>query len=180
MASTVSRKVLMVIAPSDFRDEELAEPKAVLEKSGVKVDVASPQSGEARGMLGARVKPDKQLQACQPEDYDAVVVVGGMGSPAFLWDNPSLHTLLQRAKQSGKVVAGICLSGAALARAGVLQGVTATVYETKDSIAALAKGGAKRVQQDVVVDGRVITASGPSAARAFGEAIARALTQPAR
>jgi protease I len=176
----ILKKVLMVLAPNDFRDEELFEPKSVLEKAGAKVEVASPQTGEAVGMLGGRAKPDKQLKDCKAQDYDAVVVVGGMGSPAFLWDNVTLHALLKEARDSGKVVAGICLSGAVLARAGVLRGVNATVYETKDSIAALERGGAKRQKKDLVEDGRVITANGPAAARAFGEAIARALALTTR
>lgn len=177
MPNLTNRKVLMVVAPKDFRDEELAEPRIVLERAGATVEVASPQSGEALGMLGARIKPDHLLKGRRAAEYDAVVVVGGMGSTAFLWDNPDLHQLLQEMKQAGKVVAGICLSGAALARAGVLQGVKATVYETKDSIAALDKGGAKRVKSDVVVDGRIVTANGPAAARAFGEAVAKTIAE---
>ena len=51
-------KILMVIAPDQFRDEELLTPKEVLTQSGATVVVASTQTGEAKGMLGARVTPD--------------------------------------------------------------------------------------------------------------------------
>ena len=175
MPRLADTKVLFVIAPRDFRDEELTAPKTALEAAGARVEVASPQAEAATGMLGASVQPDRVLRDCRSADYDAIVVVGGAGSPAFLWDNPHLHTLLQEARRANKVVAGICLSSAVLARAGVLKGLRATVYVTKDSLAALARGGAHHVPEDVVVDGRVITAKGPEAAPAFGSALVEAL-----
>ena len=177
MSKLAGRRVLFVIAPRDFRDEELTAPRNALEAAGAHVEVASPQAEPAIGMLGARVKPDRLLRDCKSADYDAIVVVGGAGSPAFLWDNPHLHTLLQEAQRATKVVAAICLSGGALARAGVLKGVRATVYETKDSLAALARGGARHVKEDVVIDGRIVTASGPQAAPAFGTALVEALAK---
>lgn len=177
MANLAGRKVLFVIAPRDFRDEELLVPRAVLEQAGVRVELASPQAATATGMLGARVTPDRELRQCVSGDYDAIVVVGGAGSPAFLWDNPDLHTLLRDFQRQGKVIAGICLSSAALARAGVLNGLNATVFETKDSLAALTRGGARPTKQDVVVDGRVVTANGPPAAQAFGGAILSLLAE---
>jgi protease I len=173
------KKVLMVIAPEEFRDEELLEPKRVLEKEGASVTVASTRGGKATGMLGAAVTPDAVLASVQPSDYDAVVVVGGMGSPRFLWGDATLHRVLRETLDAGRVVGGICLSGAALARAGVLRGLDATVYETSDSLAELTNGGARFVGKPVVRSGNVVTANGPAAATQFGNVLVEAITAAA-
>jgi protease I len=169
------KRVLMVIAPEQFRDEELANPKAILEEAGARVTVASTRGGTCRGMLGASVTPDTTIASERAGDYDAVVVVGGGGSPAHLWENASLHQVLRDAKSANKVIGGICLSGAALARAGVLAGKHATVWRTDESIAAMREGQAKLSDSPVVVDGMVVTANGPEAANDFGRRLAQLL-----
>ncbi|MBI1848902.1 MAG: DJ-1/PfpI family protein [Planctomycetes bacterium] len=169
------KKVLMVVAPDQFRDEELLEPKRILETAGATVKVASTKASAAKGMLGATVKPDLVLSAARPDEYDAVVVVGGMGSPKYLWGDASLHDVLRKTFAAGRVIGGICLSGAALARAGVLREKEATVYKTPDSLAELSEGGARFVDKPVIVSGNVITANGPQAATAFGNALVQAI-----
>ena len=168
-------RVLMIIAPEDFRDEELLEPKELLTKAGAQVSVASTQAGEASGMLGAKVTPDSVVTGLNASDYHAVVVVGGMGSPTHLWNNPKVLQLLQETNSEGRVVGAICLSSAVLANAGVLNGKTATVYATDASLAALSAGGAHYSKEHVVHDGNVVTADGPEAASDFGNTLVRAL-----
>ena len=175
MPSVFGKKVLMVIAPREFRDEELADPKAILEKAGAQVTVASTAMGDCYGMLGAEVEADVAIGDARASDFDAVVVIGGMGSPKHLWASAALHRLLKDAETGGKVIGGICLSGAALARAGVLAGKRATVWRTPDSLAEMQKGKAETLDVPVVVDGRVVTANGPAAAKEFGLEIARLL-----
>jgi len=99
--------------------------------------------GKSSGMLGATATPNILIKDARANDYDAVVVIGGMGSPEHLWDDTQLHRLLQDADKSGKIVAAICLSGAVLAKAGVLKNREATVYETPESLKELERGGAK-------------------------------------
>jgi len=168
-------RVLFVVAQENFRDEEYSVPKGIVEKAGVSTATASPDGGVCRGVLGGRVKADLKLSDVKPGDYDAVVVVGGGGSQKYLWNNRELHGILKSAFDGGRVVAAICLSGAVLAKAGVLKGREATVFETPESLKALRDGGAKHVREDVVVDGKVITAVGPQAAAEFGERIVEAL-----
>lgn len=169
------KKILMLICPENFRDEELLEPKGVFESEGAAVTVASRQAGACSGMLGATAQAEIVWDAASADDYDAVVVVGGAGSPQYLWDEARVHEIVRQANAAGKVVAAICLSGAVLANAGILRGIEATVYPTPESKAALASGGAKYVEKDVVVSGKIITGVGPQAATAFGRAIADAL-----
>lgn len=175
MPRLTGKTVLMVIAPENFRDEELAEPKAILEGAGATVTVASTKAGACKGMLGATVTPDSTIASESASRYDAVVVIGGNGSPAHLWGNAPLHQILRDAKQANKVIGGICLSGAALARAGVLAGKHATVWRTDASVAEMRKGNAKLEESPVVVDGKVVTANGPAAATDFGRKLVQLL-----
>ncbi len=173
------RRVLMVIAPEEFRDEELFTPKGLLEAEGADVKIASARRGVARGMLGGSASPDLLLSEARADDYEAIVVVGGMGSPTYLWPDETLHRLLREAHEKGKVIGAICLSGVVLARAGLLHGRRATVYATEESLRELSQGGAHYQPQDVVTDGRIVTASGPQAAADFGRALIQLLSSSA-
>lgn len=175
--SLTGTKVVMVIAPEQFRDEELLTPKRILSEQGASVTVASTRLGEARGMLGAVVSPESLINNLKAQDYDAVVVVGGMGSPEHLWDDSHLHALLKTMSGQNKVISAICLSGAVLARAGLLSGKKATVWPMPESLKALKDGKANYTEQPVVQDGRVITANGPEAAQEFANAIAKELSK---
>lgn len=170
------KKILMVICPENFRDEELYTPKEIFEQEGAEVKIAAPRLGTAHGMLGRTAQPDLLISQANAGDYDAVVVVGGMGSPTYLWADGQLHALLREAEQRGKVIGAICLSGAVLARAGLLRGRQATVYATDESLKELTQGGALYTSQDVVADGKIVTASGPHAAPEFARAIVSELT----
>ena len=171
------KKVLMVIAQKQFRDEELFIPKQILEGEGASVTVASEHGGTCDGMLGGRAQADIMITRADAGAFDAVVVVGGAGSPQWLWDSAPLQKTLRTAQSSSRVVAAICLGPGALAKAGVLKGVEATVYETPDSLRALRDGGAKFVRKDCVVaaERKVVTASGPHAAKEFGLALVTAI-----
>ncbi len=113
-----SKKVLMIIAPKNFRDEEFIEPKNILEKANVEVKVASTIKGKAKGMLGVNVDVETTVDEVNPAEYDAVVVVGGSGSQTYLWDNKKVQEIVKKAESLGKVVAAICISPVVLARAG--------------------------------------------------------------
>jgi protease I len=172
------RHILMVVAPVDFRDEELLHPKAIFEAEGAVVEVASTATGVARGMLGAEVKPDLALSAVDPHRYAGIALVGGRGAPAYLWDNHALHALLRLARDDGTPIGAICLSSAALARAGLLHGVRATVYGEPRAKHELEHGGALYVDEHVVSDQGIVTAAGPQDARGFAEAMVRAMGAP--
>jgi protease I len=128
-------------------------------------------------MLGAKVTPDLLLADAKSSDYQGVVVVGGMGSPEYLWNDSKLHEIVREQSKENKVVASICLSGAVLANAGVLKGKKATVWPMDESLKALSDGGAQYQEQPVVQDGKLITANGPEAAQKFGETIIAELSK---
>jgi protease I len=164
--------VLMVVAPKDFRDEELLETRAVLEGHGYEVKIASERTKIAAGMLGARVDIDTDIHDVDAADFIALVFVGGAGAEGYFKSAKALN-LARQANKQGKVVGAICIAPSILANAGVLRGKRATSWPSERS--NLEKKGATWLDEAVVTDGNIVTACGPKAARAFGEAIVSAL-----
>jgi len=171
------KKVVMIIAQNDFRDEELLQPKKLLKENGIEVKVASTTLDYVAGMLGARVKPDMLVNDIKVEDFDAIIFVGGSGAEQY-WDDPLAQSLAQGAVSSGRIVAAICIAPVTLARAGILEGKRATVFSSEASL--LTAKGAKYTGNPVEKDGNIITASGPSAAEEFGEELVKALKESRR
>ena len=171
----MAKKVLMVIAQDNFRDEEYSYPREILEAEGARITVAAVTVKESRGMLGLKISPQIPLKTVRPTDYDAIVIVGGTGARDYLWNSTDLHRILQIAVAKDKIVGAICLASAVLAKAGLLKDKKATVFKTKESIFELENGGAHYDAQPLVVDGNIITANGPRAAKDFGRKIAEML-----
>lgn len=167
-----TKKILMIIAGRNFRDEEFFEPKEEFEKNGFKVTTASSVSGNVRGVLGGWTKADYQLIEVKVDDYDAIVFVGGGGAKEY-FDNKTAHKIARDAFEKGKVVSAICIAPSILANAGILKNKKATSYPSQEG--NLSKKGAVFSYEPVVRDGNIITAIGPSAARDFGKMIIEAL-----
>ena len=167
------KRVLMVIAPENFRDEELLHTKDELERAGVNTTIASSKTGEAKGKLGARVNVTLKLDQVNVGDYDAVIFVGGPGSEVYFNDRQAL-SIAGGAFKKGKVTCAICIAPVILANAGVLKGKRATVWNG-EYIEKIESKGATYTGKPVEVDGNVITANGPAAAREFGRTIAKAI-----
>jgi len=160
--------ILMVIAQEGFRDEELTIPKAMFEEKGYKVEIASKAMGEAKGMLGLRVKPDLALKEVDLKKYKALIFVGGVGAKDYFGDQIALR-LAREAVDQGKVVGAICLASGILARAEILKGKKSTVWPSEAE--TLKQKGAIYTGKPVEVDGKIVTANGPEAAKAFAERV---------
>ncbi|MBP1908433.1 DJ-1/PfpI family protein [Methanolobus bombayensis] len=170
-----SKKVLMIVAQEDFRDEEFFEPREVFEDEGITITIASNTTDEATGVLGRSVKPDVAISKANVMDYDAIVISGGPGSRKRLWSDKDLQELVADAFEQEKVVAAICISPVVLARAGVLENKRATVFKDPESIKELEKGGAIYENESVIVTDNVVTGRDPASAEEFGEAVVEAL-----
>ncbi len=166
------KHAVMIIAKKIFRDEELLETQEELEKAGVKTTIASSSAGACIGKLGAEVEAEISVSDIEIKDYDAVVFVGGNGAEEYYDDHKAL-TAARDAAAEGKTVAAICIAPRILANAGLLEGIQATCYESEAE--NIAKLGAEFIETDVVVDGKIITGSGPGASRRFGKAIAKSV-----
>lgn len=170
----ISRSVVMIIAPKEFRDEEFKVPYDYLKNLGHTIMVASTDTTKATGMLDLTVKPDLLIENIDTLAFDAFILVGGTGS-AIYWDNQIIHKLLKYYARPPRVLASICIAPVSLARAGVLKNKQATVYKDRSTLDEFKKGGVKYVEKEVVISGNIITASGPQASEKFAQAIAQAL-----
>ena len=167
-AELVGKKILFVIAPSNFRDEELFDTKKILSEQGAEIKIVSTTIDSICGMLGRAVKSEGLIANEKADNYDCIVFVGGSGAKV-LWNNSDAHRLAKNAVESGKIVAAICIAPVILARAGILKNCDATVFSSAKG--ELIKAGAKYSDSAVVRCGNIITANGPSAAKEFGETI---------
>lgn len=172
MKKKPTKKVLMVIAHEIFRDEEYLRPKEVLESAGIKVITASTSLEPATGKLGAMVNPDILLRESLAAEYDAIVFVGGSGSRSY-FNDPVAHALAKSAVDNKKLLASICSATGILAQAGVIKGKNVTSFPAEAEL--IEKNGAHYTGKEIELDDRLITANGPAAAPAFGEAIRKML-----
>ena len=168
-------KILIAVAPERFRDEELAVPVAAFQKAGIAFDIASTRRGSCTGMLGAKTTATLAFGEVDPNLYGCLVIIGGGGSQAHLWNDALLRKLVHSFHASQKIVAAICLAPVVLAHAGILKGIKVTFFESPDSVREMKAGGAIPINKAVVVDGRIITANGPAAAQMFADAIISAV-----
>lgn len=175
MEKLKGKKIVMIIAPENFRDEEYQIPKEIFESYGISVTTASIRTGKAKGMLGAEVNLEYTILDLRPSDFDAVVVVGGVGSREYLWNSPEVINFVKKAYELEKIVAAICLSPVVLAKSGILRDKKATVYPDREAIELLKENGANYTGKGVEVDGRIVTGNGPKMAKHFAEEIVKLL-----
>ncbi|MFC1600322.1 DJ-1/PfpI family protein [Patescibacteria group bacterium] len=166
-----SKKVVMIVAPENFRDEEYFDTREGLEKKGVDVDVASISNPAISGIDKREVHVDKMLPDVGDE-YDGIVFIGGGGAKIY-FENQAALALASKYFEDGKIVAAICIAPLILGHAGVMKDKKATCWEgaAKD----LEDFGVDYTGKNVEVDGTVITANGPKASGKFGEVIANNL-----
>ncbi|RLI99162.1 MAG: DJ-1 family protein, partial [Candidatus Aenigmatarchaeota archaeon] len=124
-------RILMVVAPKNFRDEEFMIPKQVFESSGFEVIVASKGVKQATGMFGVTAEVDKDLRYVDAADYEVIVFVGGSGSSIYYEDKIALD-LAKLFYEECKVVAAICIAPGILAESGILKGKKATIWASGD------------------------------------------------
>ena len=174
-----NKKIAMIIAFIDFRDEEYFIPKTVLESEGANIVTASSKKGQAIGAYGGVVDVDVTLDDLKVSDFDAIIFVGGSGAAKYI-DDEKAHKITQEAVNENKILGAICIAPAILAKAGVLNNKKATVWSNnldKSAIKILKEEGVNYQDEPVVVDDKIITANGPLAARKFGEKIVEVLTK---
>lgn len=172
MHNLTGKKIVMIIPHKDFRDPELLEPKKILENYGAKVTLASSTLNPCRGAEGNIVKPEILVDNLKVANYDAIAFIGGPGTGEY-FENKRAHLIAKETAAVEKILAAICAGPIILANAGVLKNKRATVTPSGKDV--LKAKDAIYTGELITVDGNIITANGPQAARDFGEAIAKAL-----
>jgi protease I len=172
----MSKKVLFILMPKDYRDEEFYFPYKILKNTGNHVDVAGFSEGEATGAKGYRHTPNLLLNNLSNEDfdqYDALVIPGGPASTTYLWDNKKIQSIVQYFHKKNKLVATICYANIVPVQADILKNKKATVYPTQEAKEILKKHDVEYVNAGCIKLDKenIITAQGPKYAKEFGETI---------
>ena len=179
MADLSQARVLM-IAADGFETVELFEPRKALEEAGATVTLASIGRDPIQGMKGDINKaetatPDLTLDEVAVEDYDALVLPGGVANPDKLRVEDRAVEIVQQFMDEDKIVAAICHAPWLLAEADVIDGrrVTGFVSIRTD----LENAGAEVDDEEVVIDDNLITSRKPDDIPAFNKAIIAALAE---
>lgn len=181
MADLSQARVLM-IAADGFETVELFEPKKALEDAGATVTLASIKRDPIQGMKGDINKaetatPDLTLEEVDTGDYDALVLPGGVANPDKLRLEERVLEIVEDFMDDDKIVAAICHAPWVLAEAEVIDGRRLTGYPSIRT--DLENAGGDVVDEEVVIDGNLITSRNPDDIPAFNKAIIEALSQMA-
>ncbi len=177
MPNLQGKKIAIIIAFRDFRDEEYFTPREILEKTGAEIKTVSNKIGTAIGADGGEVEIDFLVSEINPAEFAGLIFIGGPGCLKNL-DNENSYKLAKETISQDKVLGAICIAPAILAKAGVLSGKKATVWTSpmnKSAVKILEDNNAVFEDKLVVADGKIITGSGPEAAEEFGRKIVEAL-----
>jgi protease I len=172
-----NKKILMIVAPERFQDDEFSKPFELLSANGATITIASTRKGTLSGMSGKKITANGTINEYKAGDFDVVLFIGGSGSDIFFDNDVALRIAREAAVTERVAVLGaICIAPVTLANAGVLMGKKATSFPSVQGQLA-AKGAHVESGKSVVCDGKIITAVGPQAASDFAKTVLSALTQ---
>jgi protease I len=179
MATSLRGKRIAILATDGFEQAELLEPKKALEQAGAATEVIAPRSGEIKGWKmkdwGEKVKVDRTLEQAKPQEYDALVLPGGVMNPDHLRMDPKAVSFVKEFVGTGRPVAAICHGPWTLVEAGVVSGKTLTSWPSLKT--DLKNAGANWVDKEVVTDGPFISSRKPDDLPAFNQAIIEAVSK---
>jgi len=175
--SLEGKSILIIIAQDGFKDIEYKTTRGILEGAGAKITVASNKAGSCKGADGLEINADLGFMTNKIDlsGYSAVVLIGGPSTIKHFYHNKELITLIKDASDQDKVIGAICLSPGVLAEAGILKGKNATVFDAPEARKLFDENGVKYTGEDVIVEGKIVTASGPPASEGFAKALVNLL-----
>jgi protein deglycase len=167
--------VVLLIAHQGYQPVEYGMTHDVLTSANVNVVTASDQPGVATATDGSTTPVDITLNQINPVEYNGLFIIGGQGTLTCL-DNSIVHTLLQQMLALKKPYGAICIAPRILAKAEVLARKKATGWNKDNELDNIFKHhDVTYIRQPVVTDGQVVTATGPSDAGDFAQAILKVL-----
>jgi protease I len=179
MAENLHGKKIAILATDGFEQVELTEPRKALDEAGATTEVIAPKSGEIKGWKftewGDKVKVDKTLDQAKAQDYDALMLPGGVINPDHLRMEPKAVQFVKDFVATGRTVAAICHGPWTLIEAGVVQGKTMTSWPSIRT--DLKNAGANVVDREVATDGQFITSRKPDDIPAFSKTIIETLSR---
>jgi protease I len=165
--------IALIIAHKGFQPTEYQNTKKALENAGITVHTISTQLGEAEGTDGSKVAVDLKLDRLIPGEYQGIVFIGGSGALDYL-DNEISYDIIKKAVSENIILGAICIAPRILAKAGILKDKKATGWDDDNELTELfKKHGTIYTKEGVVLDGAIVTATGPATATDFGKALAQ-------
>ncbi|MFB6319849.1 type 1 glutamine amidotransferase domain-containing protein [Saccharicrinis sp. FJH54] len=166
---TLNHKSIAILATSGFEESELFEPREALINSGASVQIISLDKGRIRawnhGEWSKELPVDKTVDEAKEEDYDALLIPGGVINPDKLRRQTEAVDFVKRFFEHNKPVASICHGPQMLIEAGVADGRKLTsFYSIKTD---LINAGAEWMDKEVVVDNSLVTSRNPGDMDAF-------------
>ena len=169
MAEKLSGKKVAVLAADGFEEVELTKPREALDQAGAKTTVVSIKSGKIQGMnhadKGEKVTVDLTLDDAKPEEFDALMIPGGLMNPDTLRSTEAALEFVRHFFDEGKPVAAICHGPWVLIDAGVVRGRTLTSWPAIKT--DVRNAGGSWVDEEVVVDNGLVTSRKPDDIPAF-------------
>ena len=169
--ATLSNKKVAILTEEGFEQVELTSPLEALKNAGAQVDVISPKSGKIKAWnhtdWGIEIAVDKELNTVSPDDYDALVLPGGVMNPDKLRMNKEAVAFVSAFLDEGKPVAAICHGPQVLIETGMLSGRNLTSYPSLQT--DLNNAGANWTDEEVVVDQGLVTSRTPDDLPAFNK-----------
>lgn len=165
-------RVVAILVEKDYQDLEVWFPALRLREEGARVVFVGTEAKEYRGKFGYPVVVDQLIGQVKADEFDAVVVPGGW-APDFLRRFPAVLDFVREMDRLKRPVAAICHAGWLLASAGILKGKTVSFFPSiKDDVV---NAGGRWVDQEVAVDGNLITSRKPDDLPAFCGALIKQL-----
>jgi len=172
-------KKLAILATDGFEESELFSPKAAIEAAGGSVEVISLEPGDIQGLKhmerGRSIHVDKTLADANPEDYDAILIPGGLFNPDRLRTEKDALRFAGAFVKHRKPVFAICHGPQVLISAGLVDGRTMTAVKSVQR--DLANAGADVKDEPVVVDHGLVTSRTPDDLDAFNEKIVEEISE---
>lgn len=170
---------IMILATNGFEQSELEKPKSHLDEAGYDTVVVSPEDNEIRGFSdgewGDPVKVDLSIDEVGEAEFDALLLPGGQINPDTLRMDERAIQLVRNFAKSGKPIAAICHAPWLLIEADVVDGKTVTSWPSLRT--DLKNAGGNVVDQEVAVDGNIITSRNPDDIPAFSRELIKALEE---
>jgi protease I len=173
MSDKLKNKKVAILATDGFEYVELIEPREALEKAGAKTEVVSPKDGKIKGWnktdWGDSVSVDVPLRSANPNQYDALVLPGGVMNPDHLRQDPAAVQFVRAFFEAHKPVAAICHGPWMLVEANVVRGRKLTSWPSLKT--DIRNAGGEWTDQEVVTDQGLVTSRKPADLPAFNKKI---------
>ena len=170
-SNSLTDKKIAILATNGFEKSELFEPKKAVEASGAEVDVVSIKSGKIKSWdkkdWGKPIEVDVTLKSASAEDYDGLLLPGGVMNPDALRINDDAIEFIKAFVDAGKPIGAICHGSWSLIEARAVSGKTMTSWPSLKT--DLENAGATWVDAEAVVDGTLVTSRKPEDIPAFCE-----------